>query len=62
MLQEAKIPVYLYNFPANVGALITSDLYTRLLAKFPQLKGIKNTFDDLPLQRQFKADAPDGQV
>lgn len=62
VLQEAKVPVYLYNFPANVNTLISADLYSTLAKEFPQLKGIKNTFDDLPLSKTFKEKVPHGQV
>lgn len=61
-MQEASLPVYLYNFPANTGGLITEDLFKKLTQRFPQLKGIKNTFDDMPLQKKFKAATPDKQV
>ena len=61
-LQEAKVPVYLYNFPANTGGLIPADLYADLAKEFTQLKGIKNTFDDLPLSKTFKEKVPQAQV
>ena len=61
-LQVSKLPVYLYNFPANVNSLISAELYSDLAKEFPQLKGIKNTFDDLPLSKTFKEKVPDSQV
>lgn len=56
------MPVYLYNFPANTGGLVSADLYGKLAKEFSQLKGIKNTFDDLPLSKSFKEKAPHAQV
>lgn len=61
-LQESTLPVYLYNFPANTGALISPELYSKLGKEFDQLKGIKNTFNDLPLSKKFKDALPDRQV
>ena len=62
LLQEAHVPVYLYNFPANTGGLVDVDLYASLASEFSQLKGVKNTFDDLPLSKRFKAAVPGNQV
>ena len=61
-MQEASLPVYLYNFPANTGALISPELYAKLGKEFPHLQGIKNTFNDLPLSKRFKDALPDKQV
>ena len=61
-LQVSLLPVYLYNFPANVNSLISAELYSDLAKEFPQLKGIKNTFDDLHLSKTFKEKVPDSQV
>lgn len=54
--------MYLYNFPANVGGLVSAELYADLAKEFEQLKGIKNTFDDLPLSKTFKEKVPHAQV
>ncbi|CAL8464129.1 g3664 [Coccomyxa elongata] len=62
VLEVAHQPVYLYNFPSNTGNMIGADLYKRLCHDFPLLRGIKNTFDDVPLAKQFKDSVPSHQV
>ena len=37
-------------------------MYGKLAKEFPNLAGIKNTFQDTPLAKQFKDAAPDRQV
>jgi dihydrodipicolinate synthase/N-acetylneuraminate lyase len=62
VLESAHQPVYLYNFPAHTGNMIGPGLYARLAHDFPLLRGIKNTFDDVPMAQQFKYALPDRQV
>ena len=62
ILQESKLPVLLYNFPANTNSLISPEMYARLAQDFPLLRGIKNTFADIPLCVKFKEAAPHLQV
>ena len=62
ILQASKLPVFLYNFPANTNSLISPQLYADLAHEFPVLRGIKNTFEDTPLAKQFKEAAPQLQV
>ncbi|EIE24797.1 aldolase [Coccomyxa subellipsoidea C-169] len=62
VLEEAHQPVFLYNFPAHTGNMIGPALYARLAHDFPLLRGIKNTFDDVPMAQQFKYAMPDRQV
>ena len=62
ILQASQLPVFLYNFPANTNSLISPQLYAELAAEFPVLRGVKNTFEDIPLAKQFKDAAPHLQV
>lgn len=62
VLESAHQPVYLYNFPQHTGNFISPQLYKRLGQDFPLLRGIKNTFDDVPLAKQFKEALPDRQA
>lgn len=62
VLAASRLPVFLYNFPANTSSLISPQMYAALAGEFPVLRGVKNTFEDIPLARQFKAAAPHLQV
>jgi 4-hydroxy-tetrahydrodipicolinate synthase len=62
VLESAHQPVYLYNFPQHTGNFISPQLYKRLGHDFPMLRGIKNTFDDVPLAIEFKQALPDRQA
>ncbi|KAK9818580.1 hypothetical protein WJX74_002946 [Apatococcus lobatus] len=62
ILKESELPVLLYNFPANTNSLISPEMYARLAKDFPLLRGIKNTFADIPLCTEFKEAAPHLQV
>ena len=50
------------SFPANTNSLISPALYGKLAKQYKHLSGIKNTFQDTPLAKQFKDAAPDRQA
>ncbi len=62
VLEKSQLPVMLYNFPANTNSLISPAMYSQLATDFPLLRGIKNTFADIPLCLKFKKAAPALQV
>ena len=54
ILARSQLPVLLYNFPANTNSLVSPEMYMRLAKDYPLLRGIKNTFADIPLATKFK--------
>ena len=55
-------PCSVCSFPANTNSLIPASMYGKLAKEFPNLRGVKNTFQDTPLAKQFKDAAPDRQA
>lgn len=62
VLAASSLPVFIYNFPANTNCLVSPGLYAQLAEEFPNLRGVKNTFEDTQLAKQFKDAAPELQV
>ena len=42
ILEVARMPVFLYNFPDHTGNFISPDLFVRLTRDFPLLRGASN--------------------
>jgi len=40
VLEAARQPIYLYNFPDHTGNFITPELFKRLTHDFPLLRGV----------------------
>jgi 4-hydroxy-tetrahydrodipicolinate synthase len=55
-----ETPAYLYNIPGNTRNPITPAVLSALLAKVPNLAGIKDSSKDLVLLQRFLALAPPG--
>ncbi|KAK9791555.1 hypothetical protein WJX73_001960 [Symbiochloris irregularis] len=62
VLAASSLPVYVYNFPANTNCMVSPKLYAQLAQEFPNLRGVKNTFENTQLAKQFKDAAPQLQV
>ena len=53
---------YFFSIKNATGNLVSPEVYARLGDAFPLMKGIKNTFNDLPLALKYKDAVPSSQV
>lgn len=62
ILEEAELPVYLYNFPVHTNNMFSVDSYKYLASEYKVLRGVKNTVPEVADATPHKQAVPDLQV